>query len=116
MRQRLSMIGILIAVVLLTAGLASGEMIQPDRPALFRVAVPGEAEQALVEASGAAVYARLTGREGPYLLVGAPADQAWPAELDVTPLDEDLDGATSVVAYPLPGQARPDWVRRNRSR
>jgi hypothetical protein len=109
MRQKLSSLGILIAMALLTAGLASGEAVRPEGLALFRLFAPGEVELALVEQSGATVYARLTGEQGPYLLVGAPADQAWPAGLEVTPLDQDMEGATYVVAYLMPGQARPDW-------
>jgi hypothetical protein len=109
MRQRLSLLGILIAMALLRAELASGEVILPEGLALFQLFAPGEVELALVEQSGATVYARLTGEGGPYLLVGAPADQNWPAGLEVTLLDEQAGGATYVVAYLMPGGARPDW-------
>ena len=92
--------------------------------------MPEPVDLSSVEALGLPVYARLDGREGPYLLVGAdpgaaagvstdpsaddaPGDLGRLAAVGLTGrvLDPDMTGATYYLAYPAPGHPTPLWAR-----
>ena len=104
------MLIILIAFFLLAVGLASSEVLRPDRQALVKISVAGEADLTLIESAGVPVFARLTGGDGlPYLLAGAAPDQSWPRGLVATVLDPETAGATYVLAYVMPGRPIPAW-------
>jgi hypothetical protein len=112
MKKRGVTLFVLIAVVLSTAGLAPATADQPDGMALVQIAWQNQADLAVVEASGVPVYARLTGDRDTYLLAGATPQEIEALQasgLDVTVLDPDLRGASYYLAYPMPGDARPDW-------
>ncbi len=96
--------------------------VQP--PARALVYVPETGDSTRIEALGLPVYARLDGRDGPYLLVGAypgaatgalsgtvPDDLGRLAAVGLTGrvLDPDMTGATYYLAYPAPGRPIPFW-------
>ena len=111
MKKSWPMLGVLL-LLLLVAGLVP--VAATPVPPLALAQVGGEDPAALyrVAAAGLPVYARLVGRDGPYLLVGATpgalADLRR-AGLDVLVLDTDSTGTSYYLAAPLPGRPRPDW-------
>jgi hypothetical protein len=111
---------------------AAADPLPPPERALVYVSEPEDITR--IEALGLPVYARLEGRDGPYLLVGAnprtatgaPSDAATGIAPDATSgdlgrlaaagltgriLDPDMTGATYYLVYPAPGRPTPPWER-----
>jgi len=107
---------------------ATAAPLPPSGRALVYVSEPENI--ARIEALGLPVYARLDGRDGPYLLVGADSGAAAGASTgpsaDATSgdlgrlaaagltgriLDPDMTGATYYLVYPAPGRPTPLWER-----
>ncbi len=110
MKPKLPLLVILMVAILLAAGMASGESLQPGQQALVKIALQNETDLTLVEAAGVPVYARMTGRDGlSYALAGISPAWSWPSALDITLLDPEMSEATYLLAYPPPGRPSPVW-------
>jgi hypothetical protein len=104
---------ILIAATMLTVGLVPATATQPEATSLVQIPLRHDADLARVEAAGVAIYARLAGTSGEYLLAGAGTDgvNALKATgLAIRTLDADVAGGLYYLAQSLPGRPTPDWT------
>ena len=78
---------------------------------LIYVPLPTQDDLARFERTGLPVYARLSGRDGEYVLTGAdPAnDVLAAARLSARILDDDTAAAPYYLVYPMPGRLDLDW-------
>ncbi len=114
MNRRLFFALLLLALLGVLPGLVQARPGTPEgaETALVQVLLRDHEDLARFEATGLPAYARLQGRQGEYLLVGATAadlERLEEAGLHGRILDPDMAGATYLLAYPMPGRPRPAW-------
>lgn len=112
MQRRFLALGILVISVLLMGGLVSATTAQPEELELVKVEGQSDGDLLQVESFPVQVYARLTGDDRPYLLVGAPpgtVETLRERGFDAAVLDGDLREANYYLAYPRPGVPQLDW-------
>jgi hypothetical protein len=102
MQRRFLALGILVISVLLMGGLVSATTAQPEELELVKVEGQSDGDLLQVESFPVQVYARLTGDDRPYLLVGAPpgtVETLRERGFDAAVLDGDLREANYYLAY-----------------
>ncbi len=112
MRRFLSLLSLLALLLALASGVAAQGPAPGPATALVYVPLTSHEDLARFEETGLPAYARMTGREVEYLLVGATPEETAAlsrAGLSFRILDPDTTGAAYYFAFPRPGWPAPRW-------